>query len=70
MIPLGARILALGEVVDAMLTPRSYRPALPFAEAMVKVQDAAGTQLDPQVVAAFESLVRQGRHALYGWGQR
>jgi HD-GYP domain-containing protein (c-di-GMP phosphodiesterase class II) len=70
MIPLGARILALGEVVDAMLTPRSYRQALPFAEAMAKVKDASGTQLDPLVVAAFENLVRQGRHALYGWDRR
>jgi len=68
MIPLGARILALGEVVDAMLSPRSYRPALPFAEAMARLQDAAGTQLDPQVVAAFKTLVRQGRHA-YLWPQ-
>ena len=37
---------------------------------MTKVRDASVTQLDPLVVAAFENLVRQGRHALYGWGQR
>lgn len=66
-IPLGARILSLGEVFDAMLTSRNYRQALSLPEAMARLKNAAGTQLDPLVVRAFEGLVGKGRLATWGW---
>lgn len=52
-IPIGARILALAEVFDPMLTPRHYRAALDFSQAGDRLRVAAGTQLDPRVVEAF-----------------
>jgi len=55
-IPLGARIIGLAEVFDAMLTPRSYRKALSFEVAISRLKDLAGTQLDPVLVAAFVEL--------------
>jgi HD-GYP domain-containing protein (c-di-GMP phosphodiesterase class II) len=52
-IPLGARILAVGEVFDAMLTSRHYRQALTFSDAVARLQAHAGRQLDPKIVELF-----------------
>jgi len=49
-IPIGARILAAVDCLDALASHRQYRPALPLAEAMAKVQEKSGTWFDPQVV--------------------
>ncbi len=49
-IPIGARILAAVDCLDAMASHRQYRPALPLAEAMAKVKEKAGTWFDPKVV--------------------
>ena len=52
-IPLVARILAVGDAFSAMTTTRPYRKALPLAEALRRLGDAAGTQLDERLVIAF-----------------
>jgi diguanylate cyclase (GGDEF)-like protein len=52
-IPLVARILAVGDAFSAMTTTRPYRKALPLREALGRLGDAAGTQLDEALVAAF-----------------
>jgi hypothetical protein len=52
-IPLGARIIAVGDAFDAMTTRRPYRPARPWAEAMAELRRCAGTQFDPGAVTAF-----------------
>ena len=49
-IPIGARILAAVDCLDALASHRQYRPALPLAEAMAKVKEKSGTWFDPQVV--------------------
>jgi diguanylate cyclase (GGDEF)-like protein/putative nucleotidyltransferase with HDIG domain len=49
-IPIGARILAAVDCLDALASHRQYRPALPLNEAMEKVKEKAGTWFDPQVV--------------------
>jgi diguanylate cyclase (GGDEF)-like protein/putative nucleotidyltransferase with HDIG domain len=49
-IPIGARILAAVDCLDALASHRQYRPALPLGEAMAKVKEKAGTWFDPQVV--------------------
>lgn len=54
-IPIGARILATVDCLDALASHRQYRPALPLAEAMAKVKEKAGTWFDPQVVEILES---------------
>jgi diguanylate cyclase (GGDEF)-like protein/putative nucleotidyltransferase with HDIG domain len=53
-IPMGARILAAVDCLDALASHRQYRQALPLAEAMAKVKDKSGTWFDPQVVQILE----------------
>ncbi len=52
-IPMSARILSVVDSYDAMTSDRSYRAALPVAEARAELQRCAGRQYDPQVVEAF-----------------
>jgi diguanylate cyclase (GGDEF)-like protein len=52
-IPLIARILAVGDAFSAMTTTRPYRKALDLREALTRLEDAAGTQLDEVLVRAF-----------------
>jgi diguanylate cyclase (GGDEF)-like protein/putative nucleotidyltransferase with HDIG domain len=54
-IPIGARILAAVDCLDALASHRQYRPALPLVEAMAKVKEKAGKWFDPQVVEILES---------------
>ncbi len=50
-IPIGARILAAVDCLDALASDRQYRRALPLNEAMDRVAQEAGTSFDPRVVA-------------------
>ena len=52
-IPLIARILAVGDAFSAMTTTRPYRKALDLREALTRLEDASGTQLDESLVRAF-----------------
>ncbi len=52
-IPLIARILAVGDAYSAMTTTRPYRKALDVREALQRLGDAAGTQLDERLAEAF-----------------
>src|SRR5699024_1097476 len=52
-IPLAARILFACDAYDAMTTDRSYREALPEAEARAELRRCAGSQFDPRVVAVL-----------------
>jgi ribonuclease P protein subunit RPR2 len=52
-IPYIARILAVSDAFSAMTTTRPYRKALDVAEALRRLEDAAGTQLDEKLVVAF-----------------
>jgi diguanylate cyclase (GGDEF)-like protein/putative nucleotidyltransferase with HDIG domain len=54
-IPMGARILAAVDCLDALASHRQYRPALPLIEAMAKVKEMAGKWFDPQVVEILQS---------------
>jgi len=55
-IPLGARVFAVADALDAMTSDRPYRPALPFAVARDEIRRESGRQFDPRVVEAFFSL--------------
>lgn len=52
-IPLVARVLAVGDAFSAMTTTRPYRKALSVEQALDELREAAGSQLDPELVAAF-----------------
>jgi diguanylate cyclase (GGDEF)-like protein/putative nucleotidyltransferase with HDIG domain len=53
-IPIGARILAAVDCLDALASHRQYRPALPLIEAMAGVRERAGTWFDPRVVEVLD----------------
>jgi len=52
-IPLVARILAVGDAFSAMTTTRPYRKAIDLREALTRLEDACGTQLDESLVRVF-----------------
>jgi len=53
-IPLGARIFAVADALDAITSERPYRPAGPWDRAVAEIHREAGRQFDPGIVAAFE----------------
>lgn len=55
-IPLGARIFAVADALDAMTSDRPYRKAMPFAEARAEIERCRSRQFDPSVVDMFLSL--------------
>lgn len=58
-IPMGARVLAAVDCLDALATDRQYRPALPLDEAMRIVSSEAGKSYDPKVVEILERRYRE-----------
>jgi len=54
-IPLGSRILFVADAYDAMTTDRVYRSKLTHERAICELERCAGTQFDPDVVAAFKA---------------
>lgn len=60
-IPLHARILAVADVYDAVISDRPYRAGWDREEAIAHIRDGAGTQFDPVVVEAFLLLVERPR---------
>jgi putative nucleotidyltransferase with HDIG domain len=55
-IPLGARIFAVADALDAMISDRPYRRALPIAQAKEEIERCSGTQFDPRVVEVFLTM--------------
>jgi putative nucleotidyltransferase with HDIG domain len=60
-IPLGARILAVADTFDALVSPRPYRPPMSERRALVLLDTAAGSQLDPGVVRIALRLAARQR---------
>lgn len=52
-IPLCARIMAVSDVFDALISKRSYKPAYSLEDAIARLQEGAGSHFDPQIVAVF-----------------
>jgi HD-GYP domain-containing protein (c-di-GMP phosphodiesterase class II) len=52
-IPIEARILAIADAFDAMISPRPYRQALTHEHALAEVEDCAGSQFDPVAAELF-----------------
>jgi putative nucleotidyltransferase with HDIG domain len=55
-IPLGARVFAVADTLDAMISDRPYRKALPLQQAKEEIRKFAGTQFDPRVVEVFNTI--------------
>jgi putative nucleotidyltransferase with HDIG domain len=60
-IPLGARIVAVADVYDALTSDRPYRPKLMSEQAIGELQRQAGRTLDGEIVAIFCVLAADGR---------
>jgi putative two-component system response regulator len=58
-IPLGARILALADVYDALTTARPYRPPMPRSEVLELLREQSGQHFDPDLVEKFIKVVEQ-----------
>jgi len=52
-IPLSARIMAVADVYDALISERPYKPAFPHEKAVALIKEAKGTHLDPTIVDVF-----------------
>ena len=52
-IPLSARIMAVADVFDALVSNRSYKKGFPFEKAMDIIREGVGTHFDPNVAKAF-----------------
>jgi HD-GYP domain-containing protein (c-di-GMP phosphodiesterase class II) len=59
-IPIEARICSACDAFSAMTTDRSYRAGMPLADAVAELRRCAGTQFDPNVVAALVGLLEAG----------
>jgi HD-GYP domain-containing protein (c-di-GMP phosphodiesterase class II) len=57
-IPIGARIIAVADVYDALTSNRPYRAAVPHATVIAQLGEAAGRTLDDDAVAAFIDLIQ------------
>jgi len=55
-IPLGARIFALADTLDAMTADRAYRRGRPFEDALREIAKLSGLQFDPAVADVFLSV--------------
>jgi putative nucleotidyltransferase with HDIG domain len=55
-IPLGARIFAIADSLDAITSDRPYRKGSSFADAMREIARCSGDQFDPRIVEAFQAM--------------
>jgi putative two-component system response regulator len=59
-IPLGARILAVSDVYDALTSNRPYKKAWTSEQALAEMEKGRGTQFDPHVLDAFKRALSVG----------
>lgn len=52
-IPLSARVMAVADVFDALVSKRSYKEGFPYEKAMAIIREGSGTHFDPNVAQAF-----------------
>ncbi|HKO94585.1 MAG TPA: two-component system response regulator [Polyangiaceae bacterium] len=57
-IPISARLMAVADVYDALISRRVYKPAMPHEQAVKIIQEGKGQHFDPDIVDAF--LARLG----------
>jgi putative two-component system response regulator len=55
-IPLSARLMAVADVYDALISRRVYKPPFPHAQAVAIIREGRGKHFDPEVVDAFLAI--------------
>ena len=63
-IPLSARIMAVADVFDALVSKRSYKDGFPFEKAMAIIQEGSGSHFDPKIAAAFINASAEVRRVM------
>jgi len=63
-IPVGAQVIAVADVFDALTTDRPYRKGYPVDEALEIMKEASGTQFNPGVLDAFLKIFDEQRKNL------
>lgn len=67
-IPLGARVIAVADVFDALVSSRAYHASRSVAEVLAILKDSSGYDFDPTVVVAMiawiESVAHRAGHAV------
>ena len=58
-IDIGARIFAVVDAFDAMVSDRVYRKGCPYDDALKELERCAGTQFDPMIVEAFKAIPKE-----------
>ena len=58
-IPIGARIISVADVYQALTSNRPYRKAFSRKEALGIIKKGAGTQFDPAIVEVFLMLLQK-----------
>jgi putative nucleotidyltransferase with HDIG domain len=73
-IPLLARVIAVADAYNAMTSDRPYRDAMPSSIARARLAQAVGSQFDPHIVLAFETILasapesyRRAEGSLFGF---
>ena len=68
-IPLGARIISVADVFDALTQPRSYREPFTIDAALEEIRRGSGSRFDPRIVASLQDPeVRDGLAAIAAKG--
>ncbi|MEY4140494.1 MAG: hypothetical protein RLZZ371_2676, partial [Pseudomonadota bacterium] len=55
-IPISARLMALADVYDALISRRVYKEGMPHAKAVAIIVDGRGSHFDPDVLDAFMAI--------------
>lgn len=58
-IPLSARLMAVADVYDALISRRVYKPPFPHEQALAMIKEGSGRHFDPDVVNAFLQIADQ-----------
>jgi putative nucleotidyltransferase with HDIG domain len=64
-IPQGARVLAVADTLDAMLSDRPYRPTKSLSKVLHVIKNEAGKQFDPNVVAALRAVTGKKKRGFF-----
>jgi len=59
-IPIEARIVALTDVFDALMSPRQYKPAFSLEKSIAIIKQDSGSHFDPTLVGYFLELIDKG----------
>lgn len=60
-IPLSARVMAVADVFDALVSRRSYKEGFPVSQALDIIREESGTHFDPEVVRVFLECQEEAR---------